>query len=100
MGLTPFLYVVSVPARATEKSVSIPQACKLVTMKVEMGILNFMAVHAYMMSYGITLFVLIFSALGMGAISFSASVLESPLDSSRRGFTMAGRGHAVALNAA
>jgi hypothetical protein len=66
---------------------------------VDMGIVNFGAAHAYMMGYGLTLIVLIFYALGMGAARFSASVLESPIARPRRGFAMAGRGHAAAYDA-
>jgi O-antigen ligase len=66
---------------------------------VEMGIVNFGAAHAYMMGYSINLIVLIFYALSMGAVRFSASVLQSPLSSQRRGFAMAGRGRATAYDA-
>jgi O-antigen ligase len=66
---------------------------------VEMGIVNFGAAHAYMMGYGINPIVLVFYALGMGAVRLSASVLQSPLSSPRRGFAMAGRGRAAAYDA-
>lgn len=66
---------------------------------VEMGIVNFGAAHAYMMGYGFSLIIFVFYALGMGAARFSASVLESLPDSSRRGFAMAGRDRAAAYDA-
>jgi hypothetical protein len=66
---------------------------------VEMGIVNFGAAHAYMVGYSIHPIVLIFYALGMGAVRLSASVLQSPLSSPRRGFAMAGRGRAAAYDA-
>jgi hypothetical protein len=53
---------------------------------------NFGAAHAFMMGYSIYPIVLIFYALGMVAVRLSASVLQSPLSSPRRGFAMAGRG--------
>jgi len=67
---------------------------------VEMGIVNVGAAHAYMIGYGISLIVLIFYALGMGAAICSARVLESPKANPRRGFTMASGGRATAHNIA
>jgi O-antigen ligase len=66
---------------------------------VEVSIVNFGAVHAYMMAYPIPPIALIFYALGMAAVRCSVSVLHSPISSLRRGSAMAGRGRATAYDA-